>query len=191
MSVNSMVMAAAGVVTTVGSGWIAKLDTASLIDVGRGIAVDVNGNVYVTGQANTTTAAYVFIAKYDTTGVIQWKRSLDTASQPDVGYGIAVDGSGNVYVTGQASQTTEAYVFIAKLMADGSILPGTSVLTYTADTMVDSAGTLVDSDRTIASQYWIATLDVGLQADIGYDIAVDGTGNVYVTGQANSTTTTS
>ena len=171
--------------TTGAIQWQRSLDTASVYDTGRGIAVDGSGNVYVTGQANTSTASYVFIAKYDTTGVIQWQRKLDTASNVDYGYAIAVDGSGNVYVTGQANTGANASVFIAKLMADGAILPGTSTLTYAAATMVDSAATMFSDDPSLV---WIATLDTASVADVGRGIAVDLSGNVYVTGQANTST---
>ena len=253
MSVNNMVMAAAGAVTVVaGSGWIAKLDTASSGDVGRSIAVDGYGNVYVTGVSKMELAA-VFIAKYDTSGAIQWQRKLDTlstsdaglgiavdgsgnvcvigrtgnegttgsyiqifkyntsgvlqwqrkldfATQGDTGYGIAVDTSGNVHVIGQfnASTIANSFVLIAKLPADGTI-PGTgtyvvggSTLTYSASTMTDSAGTLTDSAGTLTSSamstnHWIVSLDTTSVTDVGYGIAVDGSGNVYVTGQANAT----
>jgi uncharacterized delta-60 repeat protein len=207
-------MAAAGVVTVAaGSGWIAKLDTASNLDIGRGIAVDANGNVYVTGQANATTAtaAYVFVAKYDTTGVIQWQRKLDTASQTDIGYGIAVDGSGNVYVTGAANTTTAQYVFIAKYNTSGVIqwqrsLDVASKLDTGYGIAVDTTGNVyvigqANATTASASYIFIAKYDTSgaiqwqrkldsttAVADIGYGIAVDGSGNVYVTGQANTAT---
>jgi uncharacterized delta-60 repeat protein len=170
--------------------WQRKLDTTSSLDVGYGIAVDGSGNVYVTGQANgASTVSYAFIAKYDTTGVIQWQRKLDIAPVADVGYGIAVDGSGNVYVTGAINNVgaTTANIVIAKLLADGSILPGTSTLTMAASTMIDSAATMSSDDPTLC---WVATLNTDLVTDVGYGIAVDGSGNVYVTGQANATTAT-
>jgi hypothetical protein len=91
-------------------------------------------------------------------------------SSNDEGYGIAVDGSGNTYVTGRtfstdydvtsgAYQTTKGGgddVFVTKLNASGS---GLVYSTYIG----------------------------GSDYDKGYAIAVDGSGNSYVTGYADST----
>ena len=82
-------------------------------DAGRGVGVDAAGNVYVTGQFNSTadfgdinvTAGSsrhcFFLAKYDADGVIQWVQH--NACAPDrccAGDGLAVDASGNCYVFG-------------------------------------------------------------------------------------------
>ena len=91
-------------------------------------------------------------------------------SNYDFGYGIAVDGSGNAYVTGWTLstdydvttgtyQTTNAGgwdVFVTKLNASGS---GLMYSTYLG----------------------------GSDDEVGYGIAVDGSGNAYVTGATVST----
>src|SRR5439155_1564249 len=84
-------------------------------DRGEGIAVDSSGNSTVTGffaltatfgpgEANQTvlTAAGsndIFVAKYDSTGLLVWAKQAGGANV-DGGDGIAVDSSGNSYVTG-------------------------------------------------------------------------------------------
>ena len=84
-------------------------------DYGNGIAVDGAGNSYVTGafydsatfgpgEANETTLTSagsldIFVAKYDAAGDLVWAKRAGGASFIS-GFGIAVDGAGNSYVTG-------------------------------------------------------------------------------------------
>ena len=122
-------------------------------DVGFGIAVDTSGNVYCTGfQYNSAGHPIAFVAKYNTSGVIQWQRSLtDTYTSPgDYGRCIAVDTSGNVYCTGQQLNSagyTIAFVFTAP--TDGTLTGTYSTslggLTYAAGSLTDAAGALTDA----------------------------------------------
>ena len=93
----------------------AKRAGGTSTDEGHGIAVDGAGNSYVTGDfrdsatfgpgetnATTLTSAGgddIFVAKYEASGDLVWaKRAGGTST--DEGHGIAVDGAGNSYVTG-------------------------------------------------------------------------------------------
>ena len=140
-----------------------KIICSSAIDFASGIALDGDGNFYVTGYTTgnldgQTNAGLkdIFVTKYDQTGTKQWTRLLGTASDDAAG-GIAVDASGNVYVTGYtngslAGQTNAggADVFVAKY--DGS-----------------------------GARIWVALLGTSAD-DAGNGIAADSSGNVYVTG---------
>jgi len=84
-------------------------------DYGNDIAVDGSSNIYITGHlyssnvdfdpgvgtANLSSndAADIFFAKYNSSGAHQWAHSIG-GSGVDGGNGIAVDGSGNIYITG-------------------------------------------------------------------------------------------
>ena len=84
------------------------------------IAIDSNGNVYSTGIFQGTTdfdpsagvfnltsngSADVFISKFDPNGNLLWAKSIG-GSTFDSGKGIAVDASGNAYITGYFSDVT-------------------------------------------------------------------------------------
>jgi uncharacterized delta-60 repeat protein len=74
-------------------------------DVPSSIAVDINGNVLVAGQANNGSVAFPnndFVAiKYNSSGVQQWLKNVtgNTTGSDDAA-AIMTDGSGNVYVAG-------------------------------------------------------------------------------------------
>ena len=169
-------------------GWedafVAKLDSAgSLVwntflggenlDYSHGITVDGNGNVYVTGLSDSTWGspmrAYTsgldaFAAKLNaTTGALTWNAFLGGAGD-DLGFGIAVDGSGNVYVTGYSTATW-----------------GGPARTYTS--AEDAFAAKLNSAGSLA---WNTFLG-GSSMDKGTGIAVDGSGNAYVTGYSTAT----
>jgi len=82
-------------------------------DYGYGIVVDGSGNVYVVGTSSAAWGipvnAYAggddaFVTKLNSSGVRQWHTFLGSGSW-DIGKGIAVDGSGNVYVVGTSHAT--------------------------------------------------------------------------------------
>ncbi len=166
---------------------IAGRGSPSSRDGGRSIAVDSGGNVYVTGNYNSTTAVSLgnnlslpfsygseaYIVKYDTSGTAQWYQTISGTSF-DIGYGIAVDSSGNVYATGRYESSTTTVS-----LGNGLELPVSS----TTDAYIvkyDTSGTA----------QWYQTI-AGSSSDIAFGIAVDSSGSVYATGFYNSTTAVS
>jgi len=65
------------------------------------LAVDTQGNVYVTGISGTSADRDFATIKYDSAGVQQWLNRYDSG-QNDHCAGLAVDEAGNVYVAGQS-----------------------------------------------------------------------------------------
>ena len=178
-----------------GDAFVAKLSASgsSLIystslggsgdDSGYGIAVDVAGSAYVTGDAYSTNFPTqgpfqvasgggfydAFAAKLSASGSSLIYSTYLGGSGGDSGLGIAVDAAGNAYVTGTTAspnfptrgpfQVASGGVydaFVAKLSATGSSLVYSSYLGGTGD-------------------------------DSGLGIAVDAAGSAYVTGYTSST----
>jgi fibronectin type 3 domain-containing protein len=152
-------------------------------DYGIGIAVDnASGNVYVTGYSTATWDCFVtctvraytggwdaFVAKLNsTTGALVWNTFLG-GSGDDSSYGIAVDGSGNVYVTGNSDATWSCSPAACTVRAYSGSLDAFAA-------KLNSSGALT----------WNTFLG-GSGYDEGYAIAVDGSGNAYVTGSSGAT----
>ncbi|HET6464633.1 MAG TPA: SBBP repeat-containing protein, partial [Nitrospiria bacterium] len=154
-------------------------------DEGRAIAVDGSGNAYVTGYTLSTdfptvspeqSACFVvgngchdaFVTKLDATGSTLTYSTYLGGSNDDEGYAIAVDGSGNAYVTGYTLSLDFPTASPEQSACFGNIT-----------TCHDAFVTKLKDDGTalIYSTYLGGSND-----DEGYGIAVDGSGNAYVTG---------
>jgi hypothetical protein len=93
-----------------------------------GLALDSSENIYVVAVMKPSGATYnlVCIAKYDSSGAIQWQRKYTAVGQnADSDYStITCDSSGNVYVyfaVSSTSYTTGAAAFILKYNSSGAI----------------------------------------------------------------------
>jgi hypothetical protein len=97
----------------------------------------------------------------------------------DAGYGIAVDGAGNAYVTGFTSSTEATFPVAVgpDLIFNGSGAPEVGDA-FVAKVKADGTG-LIYAGYIGGSGY-----------DIGYSIAVDAAGQAYVTGSTDSTEAT-
>ena len=143
-----------------GSVWQRKLVGSYIVD---GIAVDSSGtNVYITSRIGGGNYSDILISKYDTDGNNIWQRKLATSSDSsDIGYGIAVDPSNNVYVVCN-QRDNYAYIVTVKYDSLGNIqwqrkLAGTTDDLYKFDIVVDSSGNSYISGR-IPMNYEINTI---------------------------------
>ncbi|MBK7254772.1 MAG: SBBP repeat-containing protein [Ignavibacteria bacterium] len=86
--------------------WVGRYSSTSNFGaVAKSIALDDQGNVYVTGFSYASGSDYDFATvKYNPVGAQQWAvRYNGTGNYTDYANSIAVDGTGNVYITGESS----------------------------------------------------------------------------------------
>ena len=142
-------------------------------DAAQGIATDGSGNIFVTGNF-TTTALFgstnvtgngtdIFVAKYDPAGHLVWVRKAggNNVIYGDTGFGIAVDAAGAPWVTGYFSGTASF----------GSTNLASSAFDDIFVAKYDPAGNLL----------WVRKAG-GLNIDLGYALALDGSTKAFVTG---------
>ena len=153
-----------------------------LLDVSEDIAIDLNGNSFITGwtestdlpvknayQAQLSGSIDAFVTKLDPSGSSMSYSTFLGGKEDDIAHGIEVDHEGNAYIVGETNSTgfptKNAYqplksgnidVFITKINPAGNTL---SYSTYLGGAFGD---------------------------EYGYAIAVDGKSCVYISGSTNS-----
>lgn len=135
--------------------WVQKYEEGNeWIGKAFALALDDTQNVYVTGRCN----GHFVTVKYNSDGKRRWIRKYGGAkTRPNNGaWDVAVDTSGNVYVTG------------------GS---------YGVGTFDDCVTIKYDS---LGNQLWVARYSgPGIAYDMSHRIVVDDSGNVYICGTAD------
>ena len=141
-----------------------KLHGSTEWDEVNSATIDGNGNFYVTGWTNGAFDDYtnsghwdIYLAKYDSNGTNLWVRQYGTSGR-DEGKSIAVDNSGNVYVTGFVSGALDGNthsgnwdIFLSKFNSDGI--------------------------KQWTSQYGTSS------ADTGHSVFIDNNGYIYIYGR--------
>ncbi|MEO0531311.1 MAG: SBBP repeat-containing protein [Planctomycetota bacterium] len=83
--------------------WLSKAYPEDGLDHVLGLAVDASGSVYISGETYRYAAgAEAFLVKFSADGSRLWERHLGSPDN-EFGRGVAVDSSGNVYVTGSTT----------------------------------------------------------------------------------------
>lgn len=134
--------------------WIQRYDYTGTADIANLIVVDKSGNVYVSGYSSGSNIDFATI-KYNSSGVQQWvHRYNGTGNGDDYPTAMAIDSTGEVYVTGYSVGTGGNFDYVT--------------IKYTAST---------------STPVWIKKyIGAANGIDQPYAITVDNSGNVYVTG---------
>jgi len=161
---------------------------ASGMETGLSCATDALGNVYMTGHTPSTSdiatagahqtiyggsSTDAFLVKFNSSGVIQWGTYYGGAGV-DIGYSCATDATGNVYLAGDTQQ---------------EFLPASSGMTtigahQSAYGGGYSDGFLVKFDSNGLRQW--GTYYGGSLLDVSFSCATDASGNVYMSGNTQS-----
>ena len=164
-----------------GNALWAKSAGGNYYDDGMSVTTDASGNAYLTGYFGSSTITFgsttltnagsydIFLVKYDPNGNVLWAKGVG-GSYEDQGSSVAVDPSGNNFVTGYFNSLTLTFgtttvqnisefdVFLAKYDAGGNVL------------WAKGAG--------------------GNNDDYAYSVAADASGNAFVAGAFDSPTIT-
>src|SRR6185437_259865 len=121
--------------------WTVEVGASGGFTEGEGISVDSSGNSYPTGFTNVGISGQsqngfhdYYIAKYNTSGVLQWAKQVGTSGGTTNGFGTSIDVAGNSYVCGYTSvgisgqtQNGNNDYFIAKYDISGNLQWGRQV----------------------------------------------------------------
>ena len=195
--------------------WTNTLGSANN-DRGYGVATDSNNNVYITGytrgelDGNKHVDLGIFLAKYDSSGVKQWTKTVVTEFSQTAN-GIAIDSDNYVYVTGHeiVSWSSNVDTILIKFDSDGTII-WTRKMRTIADERIFSVNVAIDSINNIyitgytnktldgnthlgandifvikynssGNVQWTDTLG-SVNNDVGNAVAIDSNDNIYITG---------
>lgn len=178
-------------------------------DRGYGVAVDSSDNIIVCGYTASDGAGSndILIAKYDSSGTLQWDRTLGGTGN-DYGYAVAVDSSDNIIIAGytESDGAGSDDFLIAKYNSSGTLqwdrtLGGTGgdnglgvavdssdniILTgYTASDGAGGNDILTAKYNSSGTLQWDRTLG-GTGAEYARFVAVDSSDNIITVGYTNS-----
>jgi hypothetical protein len=187
--------------------------TANEDESANDIAVDNDGNVYVTGKSWDHATRYDYATvKYDSSGNEVWvTRYNGVSDSTDIAEAITVDTSGNVYVTGSSFVSDSAPDIVTiKYSGDGDTVwtryyDGSGGRgDYPTAMAIDGAGNIYVIGRSVeanadycvikydsdGNELWDAHYNgIGNSSDVAHALAIDESCNVYVTGESNGSGT--
>ena len=165
--------------------WARNLGSTSQNDLGNGVVVDGNGNVYFSGFFKGTVdfdtgisvfnlstiqsgRAEIYVSKLDSSGSFIWAKNFPALSGPNqgnLGWEMEIDQFGNIATVGYFSGTVD-------------FDPGFGVYSLTANGGNDGFISKLNTNGDFISAYQLG----GIGEDRIYDIDFDNNGNQYLVG---------
>ena len=175
------------------------------------LSIDGSGNVYVTGRTRSFGAGSsdVILLKYDLDGNSLWQKTWGGSSWDD-GRAVAIDETGNAYVTGRTSSFgigNYTDIFLLKFDPGGSLLwqnlwggndaDGNSALALDEGERIyvtggtysfqGGNGAVLLLEYSLTGELLSQRIWGGTGNDCGTAIAIDGNGMLYIGGSASNT----
>jgi hypothetical protein len=179
--------------------WIVRIVTSD-IDAGFRVTTDSNNNVYMVGRCGSAiVTAYnadktpfsttlpntgsrdAFLVKYNSGGLVQWITRVGSSGTEFLNLltgGISTDSSGNVYIAGQGGS--------------GSVLTAYNGNSSSFATTILNSGnedTFIIKYSSSGNVQWVTRI-AGAGVDDPYGLATDSSGNLYIGGVYDGTSTT-
>jgi len=125
-------------------------------DLPTELVVDINDNIFVIGTSENNGNKDIKLIAYNTSLQVQWAKYIDQSSNTDEGYGICLDPTGNVIITGYCSKVNGGTEFL--------------VAKYNPST---------------GDQLWENRRSAPIDTDIakGRQVTTDAAGNIYAAGE--------
>ena len=207
--ISFLYQVASGRVAVISEEWAALYsELNNTAGLGNALAVDDEGNVYVTGYVYREAGGYDYVTiKYDPEGIILWAATYQGPGlNMDISHALAIDESGCVYITGRSKGAgTESDVATIKYDPNGVELwavrynepdnkneigrhieldPFGNVYvggtSWSDDTNDDCLTIKYDS---AGNELWVARYNGPADLDeLVSDMCIDDQGNVYITG---------
>lgn len=180
--------------------WEYSYEIAGKSLIGQGSVCDSLGNLYVVGTAidDGTNNENIFVAKFNSAGVIQWQKLISGANN-DNGNSVSVDSSNNIYIVGTTNSHGAGLndTIIIKCDSSGNLLwqktLGGTGSENAVGVVVDSSGNsyltgstgdnlLIAKYDTSGSLLWQNTLS-GMGITIGKSIVLNAAGSITIASQ--------
>ncbi|MBK7667481.1 MAG: T9SS type A sorting domain-containing protein [Sphingobacteriaceae bacterium] len=156
------------------------------------LAFDASGNIYLIGEFSTTvdfdpgtgtfnmtapgTGTDIFVCKLDMNGNFIWAKQMGSPWW-DSGNSIAIDGSGNVVITGDFATTSAG---------PADFDPGPGTFTFTSGTGGGNTDIFISKLTSAGNFVWAKQIG-GINGDFGNSLEVDNSNNIIVGGYFTGT----